>query len=259
MIEWTCCVTTDTERRLRPFENTTITANWLAIMSIEESHPQDRPDEADAEATAADDASKADAPATDAAEESEQVLESDTVADAETAADADEAEMAGEETVLDEDESTVAEPAARSLGDDAGTVENSDKTALAEHTASVAGKDDTGDTAGINEEMVDDSALSKGSVPLRWDFRRGANDAAVELKRIETEVRKLLDNCDNRRKRKLGGTYRWKELEDDLISWRFGGRINDDTINQLQRLIVKRNYHFQQLRFLSSTRTAWNS
>ena len=119
--------------------------------------------------------------------------------------------------------------------------------------------DGSSDAAGISEELPDEPDSERQPTALRWDYRRGAHQAAVELKRIEAEVRQLLDNCDTKRKRKLGGTHRWQELEDDVMGWRYKGRIDEGTLDRLHELIAKRHHLFRQLRFLSGTRATWNS
>jgi len=92
-----------------------------------------------------------------------------------------------------------------------------------------------------------------------WEHELSAHRVAVELRRIESEVRELLEERDPKRKRKLSGTHRWNELEDDIISWRFSGRFDEETLRRLQELIGRRHYLFHRLRFLASTRPTWNT
>ena len=92
-----------------------------------------------------------------------------------------------------------------------------------------------------------------------WIAHASAHKVVVELKRIETEVRALLEDRDTVRKRKLAGTRRWVELEDDLIQWRFSGRIDEPTLRRLQELVSYRHYLFHKLSFLAVTRPVWNS
>ena len=82
---------------------------------------------------------------------------------------------------------------------------------------------------------------------------------ALELKRIESEVRELLGERDSRRKRKLSGSRRWRELEEDILGWRFTGRFNEAALARLHRLIVRRDYLFRRLRYLAGTRPTWNT
>lgn len=86
-----------------------------------------------------------------------------------------------------------------------------------------------------------------------------AHRIAVELKSIESEVRQLLVDHDPRRKRKLGGTRRWQELEEDVINWRFSSRFQDEVLTRLGELIVRRNHLFRRLHFLAGIRPTWNS
>ncbi len=92
-----------------------------------------------------------------------------------------------------------------------------------------------------------------------WENELSAHRVAVELRRIESEVRAMLEDRDPKRKRKFTGTHRWHELEEDIISWRFSGRFDEDTLRRAQELINRRHYLFQHLRFLASTRPTWNT
>lgn len=92
-----------------------------------------------------------------------------------------------------------------------------------------------------------------------WSQEKSTHALAVELKRIETDVRNLLNNRDTKRKRKLTGTRRWQELEDDIISWKYTSKMDSQTILQLQELIARKKHLFTRLRFLASTRPTWNS
>ncbi len=80
-----------------------------------------------------------------------------------------------------------------------------------------------------------------------------------ELRRIEAEVRQILDAHDLKRKRKMAGTRRWHELEEDIIAWRFSPRIDDALLVRLRDLVARRHHVFQRLRFIASTRPTWNS
>lgn len=119
---------------------------------------------------------------------------------------------------------------------------------------------DMGDAVGVT--VSPNRATSEAStraLPLDCDRELSAQRIAVELKRIETEVRKLLEDRDPKRKRRLGGSRRWSELEEDLIAVRFTGRIEEPTIATLRQLIDRRHYLFGRLRFLAMTRPTWNS
>ena len=92
-----------------------------------------------------------------------------------------------------------------------------------------------------------------------WENELSAHRVAVELRRIESDVRAIIEERDPKRKRKLSGTHRWHELEDDILTWRFSGRFDEDTLRRVQELIGRRHYLFRRLRFLASTRPAWNT
>lgn len=97
------------------------------------------------------------------------------------------------------------------------------------------------------------------NVPLRWDPYASAHRIGIELKRLENEVRELLEPVDPRRKRKLNGTRRWHELEDDLRALRYGSRLPEATMVKVLQLIAKRHSLYRRLSFLSSTRPTWNT
>jgi len=92
-----------------------------------------------------------------------------------------------------------------------------------------------------------------------WENELSAHRVAVELRRIESDIRAIIEERDPKRKRKLSGTHRWHELQDDILSWRFSGRFDEETLRRLQVLIGRRHYLFHRLRFLASTRPTWNT
>jgi hypothetical protein len=94
---------------------------------------------------------------------------------------------------------------------------------------------------------------------IDWDREQSAHRIVVELKRIEARVREILEGRDNKRKRKLGGTRRWQDLEEDLIAWHDTTRFDAPTLARLRELITKRHYLFRRLRFLAGTHGTWNS
>lgn len=114
-------------------------------------------------------------------------------------------------------------------------------------------KEDVGD----DEESPAPAAEKKG--PLDWAHETSGHRIENELSKIETEVRGILADRDTRRKRKLTGTRRWQELEDDIITWRFGGKIDEPSLDRLNELISRRRYLFTRLNFLAGTRPTWNS
>ncbi len=139
-------------------------------------------------------------------------------------------------------------------GIDAATLEASQAAA-----AAVAARDDEGDT----EAIVDSSGVagedSQSEKDIDWESELSARQVVVALKRIETEVRSLLDGVDGKRKRKLSGSRRWRELEEDLISWQHTSRIDIPAHKRMVELIARRDYLFRRLVFLSRTRQVWNS
>lgn len=121
--------------------------------------------------------------------------------------------------------------------------------------------DDTSDTHTDSVTAETKPSTGEATEPRipNWDREVSARAVIVELKRVETEIRQILDTCDTKQKRKLGGTRRWHELEEDVIAWRFNGRPGDDVCRRVQQLVMRRHYLFRRLRFLSATRPTWNS
>lgn len=116
-----------------------------------------------------------------------------------------------------------------------------------------------GDAEAIADEPESAGREAPPAVEVWFDRETSSRRIAVELKRIEAEVRELLEGRDTKRKRKLAGTRRWLELEEDIISWRYSDRFDEPTLTRLQRLIALRHYLFQRLRFLAGTRQTWNT
>jgi len=90
-------------------------------------------------------------------------------------------------------------------------------------------------------------------------YAKDVQNTIVELRRLEADIRTMLGDRDPKRKRKFSGTYRWQELEDDVLNLRFNGRIDEDVLRRVQEMISRRHYFFRHLRFLSGTRPVWNS
>lgn len=122
---------------------------------------------------------------------------------------------------------------------------------------SARNRDDVSDAGAIPD--VDDTAPIASSAPPKWEYEMSAHRIAVELKRIENEVWTLLDGSDTKRKRRLAGSRRWMELEDDIRNWRYTGRFDEAVLDRLQQLVCRRHYLFTRLRFSASTRPVWNS
>ncbi len=173
---------------------------------------------------------------------------------------------------LIEDASTVDEPvedvveddpesldgAARAFESDAADDGEQEAPAL-EAEARVVSRDDTSDTDAIADDEKPTPVGEAKPENQNWSDEVSAQKIAVELKHIETEVRQRLDGRDTRRKRKLGGSRRWRELEEDIIAWRFSGKIDDPTLKRLHELIGRRHFLFNRLSFLAGTRPTWNS
>ncbi len=157
------------------------------------------------------------------------------------------------EESIAEDDSELLDGATRALelakGDDASSEEQA--------ASAAALADDSSDTRAIADEVKTDGAAPERA--RNWSNERSAHRIAIELKHVETEVRRILENCDSRRKRRLAGTRRWLELEEDIISWRFSGRPDEDTLARLSALVAKRHHLFTQLEFLTTVRPGWRS
>ncbi|MGD2108028.1 MAG: hypothetical protein PVI86_01425 [Phycisphaerae bacterium] len=162
--------------------------------------------------------------------------------------------------VVAEDESDLLAPTTRSLelesADDAEDGGDVDSTAA---SAAKADADDTTDAGGLDDEPEPTEATAGEAAEPDWANELSPQRIAVELKRIESEIRRLLENRDPRRKRKLGGTRRWLELEEDIIAWRHTGRFDEKTLTRLGELVARRHFLFRRLRFLTGTRPVWNS
>ena len=156
-----------------------------------------------------------------------------------------------------EDDPQLLDASSRSLTTDeerGGEGEDRDTSSAASIAVT---RDDIGDAEAISDK--DETPSGPDRSQRDWCRERSTGALAVELKRIETEVRKLLNDRDAKRKRKLAGSRRWLELEEDLLSWQYSGRMDEESIKRLQRLVIRRNYLFNRLRFLASTRPTWNS
>ncbi len=143
--------------------------------------------------------------------------------------------------------------------DDASALDSPAQSVASDETtpdAIVEGGDEA-DAAVIDEPAA--SRVRPGRRAGEWEHELSAQKVAAELKHLEDEVRQIIEERDAKRKRKFTGTSRWNELEDDLIAWRFGGRFDEDTLRNVQRLISRRHYLFRHLRFLATTRHGWNS
>ncbi|MCH8146510.1 MAG: hypothetical protein IH987_00730 [Planctomycetes bacterium] len=159
-----------------------------------------------------------------------------------------------------EDSPELLSGLSRGLEDQPEDSEGIDAAALdASNAAAVAARDDDSDTAANLEESRGAGEDDQPEKDIDWESELSAHKVVVALKRIETEVRSLLDGVDGKRKRKLSGSRRWRELEEDLIGWQHTSRINHSAHKRLVELVVRRDYLFRRLVFLSRTRQVWNS
>jgi hypothetical protein len=176
-----------------------------------------------------------------------------------TIEDAYAAEDTATDAVVEEDDPRTADFASRSLE---GPAIEPDADTVADSAAPVSPA--MSEDQGVSDMAAasTDSAAAPIAHPEQtgdWENELSAHRVAVELRRIESEVRALLEERDPKRKRKLSGTSRWQELEEDIVSWRFSGRFNEDALRRVQELIARRHYLFNRLRFLASTRPTWNT
>ena len=158
-----------------------------------------------------------------------------------------------------DDDPNVLDQTTRALESDLEESGPDEELPSTEKTRVALESDDTSDTDGVATEPETRTDTSEPARPWTWEGEASAHKIVVELKRIEAEVRQLLEARDSKRKRKLGGTRRWMELADDIITWRYTGRMDEATLRHLQNLVSRRHHLFQQLRFLAGTRPTWNS
>lgn len=182
---------------------------------------------------------------------------SDEIPPVEDAAEPDELKP----DVVADDEAEPPDPAARALeGAVIESDEEGESTARQAAARLTADSDsDTNDVSDIPEESSAQSTVARPPWQVDLEYEVSAHNVVVELKRLELEVRQLLEERDTRRKRKLSGTHRWYELEDDIRSWRYRGRFDEASLDRLSNLISRRHRLFRRLRFLSATRPTWNT
>lgn len=161
----------------------------------------------------------------------------------------------------EEDAPELLSGLSRVLQDQPEDTENVDAAAIeaSKAAALVAQRDDASDTEAISDGTDDGSDVQSLEMDADWESELSAHKVVVFLKRIETEVRSLLEGVDDKRKRKLSGSRRWRELEEDLISWQHLSRIDQAVLKRLMQLVARRDYLFRRLIFLSGTRQVWNS
>ena len=166
------------------------------------------------------------------------------------------------EEAVEEDDLQLLGPAARSLEGgvaDAGAAGGLLATSTGDLAVTATDRDDTTDAEAVADELdTPTSVADKPELP-DWDNEMSSHKIAVELKRLESEIRELLVGYDTKRKRKLAGTRRWLELEEDIITWRFTRQGNEPGLIRLHDLVTRRHHLFKRLRFLAGTRPTWNT
>jgi hypothetical protein len=177
-----------------------------------------------------------------------------------TIEDAYAAEDVATDAVVEEDDPQTADLASRSLEDPA-LEPDADAQADSAVPAPPALSEDQGasDMAAVSTDSAAAAPIAHPEQTGDWENELSAHRVAVELRRIESEVRALLEERDPKRKRKLSGTSHWQELEEEVVRWRFSGRFNEEALRRVQELIARRHYLFNRLRFLASTRPTWNT
>ena len=170
--------------------------------------------------------------------------------------DAGDADMTTGQSVVEDDSDSI-DDSARKLDDSAAGAE-ADNAVPTDQIAAVTTIDETDDAGAYAQPGEREETADPDKKPA-FNAARAAHHIVVELKRVEKEVRDLLENRDPKRKRKLGGTRRWQELEEDIINWHYAGRFEADVLAQLRELIVLRHSLFHRLRFMAGTRPTWNS
>jgi hypothetical protein len=116
--------------------------------------------------------------------------------------------------------------------------------------------DETTDTGAITDVVPEEP---REEAEADWDNEMSVKRISIELGRIEKQVRALLGDQDPKRKRKLAGTRRWLELEDDIRDLLHSGRLDNHVIRELHLLVIQRHRLFRRLNFLTGTRPTWNT
>ena len=164
-----------------------------------------------------------------------------------------------EQEFIDEDDPNLPDRSARALEPDSHGVEDlpsEEQSPVAAPTAQGVHDGDSDWDGGEEETAAEPGG---GQQQRDWSNESSPHVLIVELKRIESEIREALELRDTKRKRKLAGTRRWLELQEDIMSWRFSGRFDEPTLRRLEQLITKRHYLFTRLRFLEGTRPIRNA
>ncbi|MEK7757095.1 MAG: hypothetical protein AAB385_07770, partial [Planctomycetota bacterium] len=142
--------------------------------------------------------------------------------------DADQTDAAADQATFEEDDPSLMDRGSRSLegaaAEGGGDTEARDLSGLSPSGADAEVASDT--AAGPTESAAATTVIHPEQTG-DWENELSAHRVAVELRRIESDIRALLEERDPKRKRKLSGTHRWNELEDDILSWRFSGRFDE--------------------------------
>ena len=163
--------------------------------------------------------------------------------------------------VVPDDETELPDPSARALEGAVSEADEDGESNARQNVARVTADSDS-DTDAMGDAPDVPASQSEAAQPAKehdWEYEGSAHNVVVELKRIELEVRRLLEERDTKRKRKLSGTHRWRELEDDIRAWRHTGRFDETCLKSLSELVVRRHHLFKRLRFLATTRPTWNT
>lgn len=166
-------------------------------------------------------------------------------------------EPSGEQEVA-EDDPDLLDPSTRSL-ETAQVDAEDDGAETPSAAAEVIETDDAGDADGIPDEPAVAEVPPEPLADARLGHDVVAHRIAVQLKHVEVEVRELLEGRDSKRKRKLSGTRRWHDLEEDIIAWRYSGRFDEASLIKLTGLVARRHYLFRSLRFAAGARPRWNT
>lgn len=160
-----------------------------------------------------------------------------------------------------EDDPSLLEPATRALIDGPDQPDGENQPAATRPDPAATFEDAAVSDADKVSDEPQSSTAAPAPIEARADLKRetSAHRIAVELKRIETEIRAILEDRDTRRKRRLAGTRGWQELEEDIRSWRCTRRFDAPTLDRLDRLITRRHHLFSHLRYVASTRPVWNT
>lgn len=163
------------------------------------------------------------------------------------------------------------------LEDDQQPVDDQLEFGEADHDAGLPSPHEDPDAILVDDAVIAEFAASTGDLPAgdaeppaepvvirrsrqdAWDGDWTPQRIDAELRALETEIRELLGERDPRRKRKLTGTRRWHELQEDLVGLHYAGQYDPPTVARIQQLVMRRHALYRRLRFLALTRPTWNT